>query len=66
MATKLRVIPKIRGNVIGIFLHMPSTGQSRQVITVETPNDYQTNDDVILAEEICKAYRKRINKSIIT
>ena len=43
---------------------MPSTGQSRQVATIETPSDYQTNDDVLLAEEICKAYRKRINKSI--
>lgn len=66
MANAIRIIPKIRGNVIGIFLHMPTTGQSRQVITVETPNDYQTNDDVVLAEEICKAYRKRINKSITT
>lgn len=64
MANSIRVIPKIRGNLIGIFLYMPSTGQSRQVATIETPSDYQTNDDVLLAEEICKAYRKRINKSI--
>lgn len=64
MAAKVRVIPKVRGNLIGIFIYMPSTGQSRQVATVETPSDYQTNDDVVLAEEICKAYRKRINKSI--
>lgn len=45
---------------------MPSTGQSRQVITAETPNDYQANDDMALAEEICRAYRKRMNKSITT
>ena len=66
MANAIRVIPKIRGNIIGIFLNMPATGQSRQVATIETPNDYQTSDDVVLAEEICKAYRKRINKSITT
>ena len=64
MATKLRVIPKISGNIIGVFFYMPSTGQTRQVATIETPNDFQTNDDVVLAEEICKAYRKRLNKSI--
>lgn len=64
MAAKLRVIPKIKGNLIGIFLYMPATGQTRQVVTVETPNDYQPNDDVALAEEICKAYRKRLNRSV--
>lgn len=66
MANGFRIVPKINGNRIGIFLYMPSTGQSRQVIMAETPNDYQANDDMALAEEICRAYRKRMNKSITT
>lgn len=59
-----KMVPKIKDNVIGIFLVAPSLGQSRQVILMETPNDYQLNDDMELAEEICRAYRKRLNKSI--
>ncbi len=64
MANGLRVVPKIDGNIIGIFMHMPSTGETRQVAMIETPIDYQLNDNMELAEEVCKAYRKRINKSI--
>lgn len=64
MAGRLRVIPKIKGNFIGIFVYMPSTGQTKQVATVETPNDFQASDDAVLAEEICKAYRKRLNRSV--
>ena len=59
-----KLVPKIKDNMIGIFMVVPSWGQSRQVILIETPSDYQLNDDMELAEEICKAYRKRINKSI--
>ncbi len=61
-----KLVPKIKGNMIGLFVYVPSTEQSRQVALVETPNDYQLNDDMELAEEICKAYRKRMNKSINT
>ena len=64
MAIKLRVIPKINGNMIGVFVHIPATGESRQVALVECPNDNQLNDNVELADEICRAYRKRITKSI--
>lgn len=59
-----KIVPKIKDNVIGIFLVVPTLGQSRQIVLLETPNDYQLNDDMELAEEICKAYRKRLNKSI--
>ena len=50
MAIKLRVIPKINGNMIGVFVHIPATGESRQVALVECPNDNQLNDNVELAD----------------
>ena len=64
MAKGFKLVPKINGNMIAVFLVLPSTGESRQVALVECPNDSQMNDNVMLAEEICKAYRKRLNKSI--
>lgn len=66
MAGTFRVVPKINGNHIGIFIIMQSTGENRQVGLIETPNDYQVNDDMALAEEICKLYRKRVRKSVNT
>lgn len=62
--TSFRLVPKIEGNKIGIFLAVPSTGQSRQVAYLEVPDDCQLNDNVELADAVCKAYRKRLNKSI--
>ena len=64
MAKGFKLVPKINGNMIAVFLVLPSTGESRQVALAECPNDSQMNDNVMLAEEICKAYRKRLNKSI--
>lgn len=65
MATKsFRVVPKINNNLIAIFVCMPATGESRQVALVECPNDNQLGDNVELADMICTAYRKRLNKSI--
>lgn len=65
MAKKnIRVVPKISNNLIAVYICIPSTGESRQVALVECPNDNQLNDNVELADEICRAYRKRINKSI--
>lgn len=66
MSSAIRIVPKIKGNIIGIFAYVPATGQIRQVAAIETPNDCQMNDDMALAEEICKAYRKRIHKSVNT
>lgn len=60
----IRVVPKISNNLIAVYICIPSTGESRQVALVECPNDNQLNDNVELADEICRAYRKRINKSI--
>lgn len=59
-----RVVPKINGNLIGLFIVMPSTGQCRQVALIECPTDDQMNDNVELAETVCNAYRKRIRKSV--
>ena len=65
MAKKnIRVVPKISNNLIAVYICIPSTGESRQVALVECPNDNQLNDNVELAGEICRTYRKRINKSI--
>ena len=65
MAKKnIRVVPKISNNLIAVYICIPSTGESRQVALVECPNDNQLNDNVDLADEICRTYRKRINKSI--
>ncbi|MCM1118079.1 MAG: hypothetical protein NC543_01780 [bacterium] len=65
MATKsFRVVPKINNNLIAIFVCVPATGESRQVALIECPNDNQLSDNVELAEELCKIYRKRLNKSI--
>ncbi len=65
MAKKnIRVVPKISNNLIAVYICIPSTGESRQVALVECPNDNQLNDNVELADEICRTYRKRINKSI--
>ena len=33
---------------------------SRQVALVECPNDNQLNDNVELADELCRTYRKRL------
>ena len=60
----LRIVPKISNNLIGIFICIPSTGERRQVALVECPNDNQLNDNIELADTICKAYRKRLNKSV--
>ncbi len=64
MAKGFKLVPKINGNIIAVFLVLPSTGESRQVALVECPNDSQMNDNMELADTICKAYRKRLNKSI--
>ncbi len=64
MAKNFRVIHKISNNLIGIYVHIPSTGESRQVALVECPNDCQLGDNVELADMLCTAYRKRLNKSI--
>ena len=65
MAKKnIRVVPKISNNLLAVYICIPSTGESRQVALVECPNDNQLNDNVELADEICRTYRKRINKSI--
>ena len=39
--TSFRLVPKIEGNKIGIFLVVPSMGQSRQVAYLEVPDDCQ-------------------------
>ena len=65
MAKKnIRVVPKISNNLIAVYICIPSTGESRQVALVECPNDNQLNHNVELADELCKTYRKRLNKSI--
>lgn len=64
MAKGFKLVPKINGNMIAVFLVLPSTGESRQVALVECPNDSQMNDNMELADTICKAYRKRLNKSV--
>ena len=60
----IRVVPKISNNLIAVYICIPSTGESRQVALVECPNDNQLNDNVELADELCRTYRKRLNKSI--
>lgn len=62
--TSFRLVPKIEGNKIGIFLVVPSMGQSRQVAYLEVLDDCQLNDNMELANEVCTAYRKRLRKSI--
>lgn len=62
--TSFRLVPKIEGNKIGIFLVAPSMRQSRQVAYLEVPDDCQLNDNMELANEVCTAYRKRLRKSI--
>lgn len=60
-----RIVPKIDGNLIAVYIYRPSTGESRQVALIECPTDNQMNDSMELANEFCKAYRKRLNRSII-
>lgn len=59
-----RVVPKINNNLIAIYVCVPATGESRQVALIECPNDNQLGDNVELADEISKIYRKRLNKSV--
>lgn len=59
-----RVVPKINNNLIAIYVCVPATGESRQVVLVECPNDNQLYDNLQMADMICTAYRKRLNKSI--
>ncbi len=59
-----RIVPKISNNLIGLFVVSPSTGENRQVALIECPADRQMNDNVELAEEISRAYRKRLRKSV--
>ena len=59
MAKKnIRVVPKISNNLIAVYICIPSTGESRQVALVECPNDNQLNDNVELADELCKEQSK--------
>ena len=60
----LRVVPKIIGNKIGIFVTSPSTGETIQVGLITCPDDNQLSDSVELANELCRAYGKRLRKSI--
>lgn len=59
-----RVVPKINNNLIAVYVCVPVTGENRQVALIECPNDNQLGDNVELADEISKIYRKRLNKSI--
>ncbi len=63
MAKKnIRVVPKISNNLIAVYICIPSTGESRQVALVECPNDNQLNDNVELADELCKVYLKSVTQ----
>jgi len=60
----IKVVPKINGNIIGIYVYMPASGQTRQVALIECPADDQIGDNVELAEAIKNAYQKRLKKSL--
>jgi len=60
----IKVVPKINGNIIGIYVYMPASGQTRQVALIESPADDQIGDNVELAEAIKNAYQKRLKKSL--
>ncbi len=59
-----RVVPKINGNIIGIYVYMPASGQTRQVALIECPADDQMGDNVELAEAVKNAYKRRLRKSL--
>ncbi len=60
----IRVVPKISGNMIGIYVYMPASGQTRQVALIECPADDQMGDNVELAEAVKGAYKRRLRKSL--
>lgn len=63
MKSNFKVVPKLHQNVLCI-LAVCSNGTGKEIGRVIFPNDFQVNDNVACAEEICTAIRKRIRKSI--
>lgn len=59
-----KLVPKMSGNKIIILFVVPSAGECRQIASLEVPNDFQLNDNLDFANEVCQAYKKRIRKSI--
>ncbi len=64
MASGHRVVSTISGNMIAVFVFCPKSGERRQVTLIECPHDNQMSDNVILANEYCKLYEKRLRKSM--
>ena len=59
-----RLVPKmIDAGSFGIWIVL-SNGESKQIGYFLVPSDAQFNDNLYLADEICKAMRTRIRKSI--
>jgi len=50
--------------MIGIYVYMPASNQTRQVALIECPLDDQMGDNVELAEAVKDAYKRRLRKSL--
>ncbi|MBO5279255.1 MAG: hypothetical protein J6B06_07180 [Lachnospiraceae bacterium] len=63
MNRKFKLVPKISQDVMAVFYIDPN-GETLEICRVLLPNDNQMGDNVICAEEICVALKKRIRKSV--
>lgn len=63
MKQNFKIVPKMNQNVLCVFLVYPN-GENQEIGRVIFPNDFQMNDNVECAEEICNAIKKRIRKSV--
>lgn len=62
MGQSFRLVPKITGNFLCIFLVY--NGGHQEIARIIFPNDCQMNDNVECANAICAAMQKRIRKSV--
>ena len=63
MKQSFQLVPKFAGNVVGIFIVLPS-GENKEICRIYCPNDNQLGDNVKVAEEIIPILRKRVRRSL--
>lgn len=59
-----RIVPKMAGNIVEFYLVLQATNETRKIGMIEVPHDNQINDNLELAQEVCRFLSKRIRKSV--
>lgn len=63
MHRNFKLVPKIAEGAMVVYYIAPN-GETLEICRVLFPSDNQMGDNVICAEEICVALKKRIRKSV--